>query len=99
MRADLSGQLGDATGETDVPCRHAARVVARETNVEVRVAQVEIRVVVRLLSRFADEVHETQTGGEVAGAKASPKRVVHQPPVGEVRFLDLGGAQGGITHE
>ena len=94
----LGGELGDPAGQRDVTVGDAAGVVAGELDVEMRVAQVEVGVVVGLLRGVADGVEEAQAVGEVAGTEAGVEGRAEEAPVGEVGGVDVGLAQGGVTH-
>src|SRR5690606_3007544 len=85
----LLGHPADLAGEVDVAFGHRPDVVADEAEVDVRVAEGDVRVVVGPFGELGDRRDEPQAGGEVAGAEAGVQPPREHAPVGEVGVEDL----------
>ena len=75
-------QIADALGHLEVEFGEAALAVGREDDAHFRVADVNVRVVVRLLGKFRDAVHEINRAGEVVELERAFDAVFFEIPFG-----------------
>ena len=85
----LGRELADPAGQPHVARGEGADVVAEERDGDVRVAQVDVGVVVRLVGHPRDLGHQPRPAAEVAGAEPRHQLAEHHPPAVEPLVEDL----------
>ena len=78
---ELGGDSRDRAGHLDIPDRHAICVVGREEDVDTRIGDREVGMVVRGVGGDADACCELDAFGEPPGVERRLQRAQQHPPV------------------
>ena len=84
-----AGEVTDPPGELHIAGGDAARVVADQRDVDVRIGERDVGVVLRLLRGGADGGDQREPLAEISGLKVGVQPLCQVAPVGQARVDDV----------